>query len=332
MPLKLAVEHSRRVAAFVAGCATGNLELVRAGLDDVLVEPQRERLLPALPEVKAAALEAGALGCSFSGSGPSVFAWVAGWLRRCGRAGDGRCLRASRHRGERLSRAGCFGRGPGVRRRRRARRRMRFVSTRGNAAPTSLSEALLGGAAPDGGLYMPEVVPPAQLAELASEHSLADFAADGARPFFEGDPLEGELAAICEEAFDFPVPIASSERRPTSRSLELFHGPTGAFKDFGARFLMACFDRVGRGQPLTVLAATSGDTGGAVGCAAEGRAGVEAIDPLSERSRFDRFRSGSSPAGATRCERSRSTATSTIASALSKAAFARSTARCVTFN
>ena len=76
VPLKLAVEHSRRVAAFVAGCATGNLELVRAGLEDVLVEPQRERLLPALPDVKAAALEAGALGCSFSGSGPSVFAWV----------------------------------------------------------------------------------------------------------------------------------------------------------------------------------------------------------------------------------------------------------------
>jgi homoserine kinase len=76
VPMKLAVEHSRRVAAFVAGCATGNLDLIRAGLEDVLVEPQRQRLLPALPLVKAAALSAGALGCSFSGSGPSVFAWV----------------------------------------------------------------------------------------------------------------------------------------------------------------------------------------------------------------------------------------------------------------
>lgn len=76
VPMNLAVEHSRRVAAFVAGCATGNLKLVRAGLEDVLVEPQRERLLPALPLVKAAALSAGALGCSFSGSGPSIFAWV----------------------------------------------------------------------------------------------------------------------------------------------------------------------------------------------------------------------------------------------------------------
>jgi homoserine kinase len=76
VPLRLAVEHSRRVAAFVAGCASGNLELVRAGLEDLLVEPQRQHLLPALPEVKAAALAAGALGCSFSGSGPSVFAWA----------------------------------------------------------------------------------------------------------------------------------------------------------------------------------------------------------------------------------------------------------------
>lgn len=76
VPMKLAVEHSRRVASFVAGCATGDLDLISAGLEDLLVEPQREHLLPALPQVKAAALAAGALGTSFSGSGPSVFAWA----------------------------------------------------------------------------------------------------------------------------------------------------------------------------------------------------------------------------------------------------------------
>ena len=74
--MRLAVEHSRRVAAFVAGCATGDLALVRAGFEDLLVEPQRVHLLPLLSEVKRAALSAGALGCSFSGSGPSVFAWA----------------------------------------------------------------------------------------------------------------------------------------------------------------------------------------------------------------------------------------------------------------
>lgn len=76
VPMALAVEHSRRVAAFIAGCTTGNLDLVRAGLVDLLVEPQREHLLPVLPSVRDAALEAGALGCSFSGSGPSVFVWA----------------------------------------------------------------------------------------------------------------------------------------------------------------------------------------------------------------------------------------------------------------
>jgi homoserine kinase len=76
VPMRIAVEHSRRLAAFVAGCATGNLDLIRAGLEDILVEPQRAHLLPALAPVKAAALGAGALGCSFSGSGPSIFAWA----------------------------------------------------------------------------------------------------------------------------------------------------------------------------------------------------------------------------------------------------------------
>lgn len=76
VPMCTAVEHSRRLGAFVAGCATDNAELIRAGLEDVLVEPQRAHLLPALAPVKAAALSAGALGCSFSGSGPSVFAWA----------------------------------------------------------------------------------------------------------------------------------------------------------------------------------------------------------------------------------------------------------------
>jgi homoserine kinase len=76
VPMRIAVEHSRKLAAFVAGCATGDLALVRAGFEDLLVEPQRAHLLPAFPQVKAAALAAGALGCSFSGSGPSVFAWA----------------------------------------------------------------------------------------------------------------------------------------------------------------------------------------------------------------------------------------------------------------
>ncbi len=77
VPLNTAVEHARRLGAFTLGCATSDLELIRAGLDDVLIEPQRAFLLPEMRAVKAAALNAGALGCSFSGSGPSIFAWAA---------------------------------------------------------------------------------------------------------------------------------------------------------------------------------------------------------------------------------------------------------------
>ena len=73
---QVALEHSRNMAAFVAGCATNDLDLVASGLKDIFIEPQRLPLLPELAAVQAAALAEGALGCSVSGSGPSVFAWA----------------------------------------------------------------------------------------------------------------------------------------------------------------------------------------------------------------------------------------------------------------
>ena len=76
VPMNLLIEHSRRLAAFIAGCTTNNLDLIRDSFEDVLIEPQRAHLLPQLPAVQRAARDAGALGCSFSGSGPSVFAWA----------------------------------------------------------------------------------------------------------------------------------------------------------------------------------------------------------------------------------------------------------------
>lgn len=74
--LSMAVDHARNIASFIAGCAADDHDLIRSGLRDILIEPQRLPLLPELAAVKASALVAGALGCSFSGSGPSVFAWV----------------------------------------------------------------------------------------------------------------------------------------------------------------------------------------------------------------------------------------------------------------
>jgi threonine synthase len=155
---------------------------------------------------------------------------------------------------------------------------MKFVSTRGQAPSATLSQALRNGAAPDGGLYMPEQLPATKLEELDPKASLAEFAAALLRPFFAGDTLEPELPAICADALNLAAPLVTPDQaKPSLHGLELFHGPTGAFKDFGARFLMACFDRIAEGRSLTVLVATSGDTGGAVGCAAEGRSSVRSV-------------------------------------------------------
>lgn len=153
---------------------------------------------------------------------------------------------------------------------------MKFQSTRGDAADVTLSEAVRVGQAGDGGLFMPAAFPGDAFKGAAQQADLPGFATAFLAPFFEGDALEADLPAICAEAFSIPVPSVALGQGVSA--LELFHGPTGAFKDFGARFLMACLDRLGDPQrPFTVLAATSGDTGGAAGCAAEGRSGVRAL-------------------------------------------------------
>ena len=72
----IAVEHARNIASFVAGCTLDDRDLIASGLKDIFIEPQRLPLLPELSAVQGAAMSAGALGCSFSGSGPSVFAWA----------------------------------------------------------------------------------------------------------------------------------------------------------------------------------------------------------------------------------------------------------------
>ena len=113
---------------------------------------------------------------------------------------------------------------------------MLFHSTRGRSAPVSLSEAIRHGIAPDGGLYLPQDVPRATFESLRPEVGLAAFAALLLAPFFAGDALEARLEAICAESFNFPVPLITPYAdEPALRALELFHGPTGAFKDFGAR-------------------------------------------------------------------------------------------------
>jgi threonine synthase len=157
----------------------------------------------------------------------------------------------------------------------RGRIAVRFVSTRGSAPPVTLSEALQRGLAPDGGLYVPQVFPRLDPDAISAGSSLAEVAAWSLAPFFAGDPLEPHLPAICRDAFDFEVPCVSAG--DGMEVLELFHGPTAAFKDVGARFLAACFHRIPGARPLTILVATSGDTGSAVAAAFHGRDGIDVV-------------------------------------------------------
>src|SRR5687767_4954610 len=142
-----------------------------------------------------------------------------------------------------------------------------YVSTRSSDRPVLLGEAIARGIAPDGGLYVPESFPRFGTRHFDEVTELADIGAKLLGPFAQGDALAGEIDAICREAFTFPAPLVALENAPGPVSvLELFHGPTAAFKDFGARFLAACLQRIRRSErrKLTILVATSGDTGGAV--------------------------------------------------------------------
>ena len=157
---------------------------------------------------------------------------------------------------------------------------MRLQSTRDARHVVGLSEAIARGLAPDGGLYVPEVLPRLGTEAFAGADGIVEVARRLLRPFVAGDVLETQLDAITADAFNFPAPVVDVGRAAGPLSvLELFHGPTAAFKDFGARFLAASLERIPRADPrrLTILVATSGDTGGAVAAAFHGRPWVDVV-------------------------------------------------------
>jgi len=153
---------------------------------------------------------------------------------------------------------------------------MRFISTRGAAPAVPFGTALTQGLAPDGGLYIPESWPTLAPDAFDGANTLPEVAEVLLRPFVAGDALAGEVGAIARDAFNFPAPLEPVNADGTLSVLELFHGPTAAFKDFGARFLAASMQRLraGAARPLNILVATSGDTGGAVAAAFHRRPGA----------------------------------------------------------
>ena len=151
---------------------------------------------------------------------------------------------------------------------------MKYRSTRGDGRRLAFSDAALASLAPDGGLYVPERFPPFSPSGVDARASLANVGARFLAPFFEGDRLAPVLAEICRSAFNFETPLRRLDA--STDILELFHGPTAAFKDVGARFLAQCLVRLD-GSPRTVLVATSGDTGGAVAAAFHRKPGVDVV-------------------------------------------------------
>ena len=155
---------------------------------------------------------------------------------------------------------------------------MMYYSTRdaGKRATHTLKQAAFAGLAPDGGLFMPERIPEADLEEVRrlASVSYAEMAIYLAGLFFGDDVEQPRLREMILRAYDFDCPL-----RPVGDNLsvlELFHGPTFAFKDFGGRFMGGMLGLLNdSGDALTVLTATSGDTGSAV---AAGFLGVKGVD------------------------------------------------------
>jgi threonine synthase len=166
---------------------------------------------------------------------------------------------------------------------------MRYVSTRGEAPAVSFLDAVIAGLAPDGGLYVPDVWPQLDAAEIAAfaGRPYAEVAADIVGRF-AGDSIDAAaLADICADAyasFDHAAVAPLKQLAPGRFLLELFHGPTLAFKDIALQLLGGLYDHAlkAQGRRLTIVCATSGDTGGAAVEAFRGRANVRLVTLFPE--------------------------------------------------
>jgi len=141
---------------------------------------------------------------------------------------------------------------------------MKWISTRGGSPPITFIDALFAGTAPDGGLYMPEHLDPlpAATVDRLRGADIVEIGTTIGAHILRDEITRQALEPLIREALDFPVPVVKVTDRISV--LELFHGPTMAFKDVGARVQARLLHHFTDGTPLTILVATSGDTGSAV--------------------------------------------------------------------
>ncbi|MGI9265399.1 MAG: threonine synthase [Gammaproteobacteria bacterium] len=157
---------------------------------------------------------------------------------------------------------------------------MRYTSTRESKNHTSVGfeSAIAQGLARDGGLYVPEVLPDFDCVESGTKVEPADVAYRLLKPFVRDSRIADHLEEICRTSFNFPLVQTGLDTGHQLSVLELFHGPTAAFKDIGAGFLAGCLAHCqGKALRTTILVATSGDTGAAVAAAFHGRKDIDVV-------------------------------------------------------
>lgn len=156
---------------------------------------------------------------------------------------------------------------------------MNFYSLNKKSPALNFREATLQGQAPDGGLYFPEAIPLLEPAFLKNLKKLSreEIAFRVIQPYVSGSLSDSALYQIISETINFPIPLV--QLNSSISVLELFHGPTLAFKDIGARFMSRCLGSFlqNLGKQVTVLVATSGDTGGAVANGFQDVPGVQVV-------------------------------------------------------
>lgn len=154
---------------------------------------------------------------------------------------------------------------------------MKYISLNNNSQPVNFKTALINGLAPDKGLYFPEKIInlPKKIIDNIKTIDDTELCYEVIKDYIGNDFTEDELIKIIQNTIDFKIPLKKVEN--SIFSLELFHGPTLAFKDIGAKFLALCMDKIKNdfdSKEITVLVATSGDTGGAVAKGFEGLNGI----------------------------------------------------------
>ena len=154
---------------------------------------------------------------------------------------------------------------------------MKYISLNNNSQPVNFKTALINGLAPDKGLYFPEKIInlPKKIIDNIKTIDDTELCYEVIKDYIGNDFTEDELIKIIQKTIDFKIPLKKVEN--SIFSLELFHGPTLAFKDIGAKFFALCMDKIKNdfdSKEITVLVATSGDTGGAVAKGFEGLNGI----------------------------------------------------------